>query len=75
MENSALKTADKVSPGNKMPRKKFFFYSGAVALGIYTASKIPFNFFQIKPAQKAGSIKITQNPHAIQRKPREVSNG
>ncbi|MEO8665269.1 MAG: hypothetical protein ABI462_07220 [Ignavibacteria bacterium] len=59
----------------KIKRKKFFLYSGAVALGIYTASKIPFNFFQTKQSQKVSSIKITQNPHAVKRKAREVNNG
>ncbi|MEP7146592.1 MAG: hypothetical protein ABI792_06245 [bacterium] len=73
MENSQVTKKDMLK--TKIERKKFFLYSGAFAFGIYTLLKAPFNFFPNKPALKESSIKITQNPHAIQRKPREVSNG
>ncbi len=46
---------------NKIKRKKFFLYSGALAFGMFAASKIPFNLFKsnqnVIPV-KESSIKI-----------------
>ena len=63
---------------NKIKRKKFFLYSGALALGMFAASKIPFNLFKsnqnVIPV-KESSIKITQNPNAVKRNSRQENNG
>jgi hypothetical protein len=59
-------------------RKKFIFYSGAFAFGLFSLSKFPFNIFksgQNLKISKDSSIKITQNPNAVKRKSRQVSNG
>lgn len=63
---------------NKIKRKKFFLYSGALAFGMFAASKIPFNLFksnQSVVSNKESSIKITQNPNAVKRNSRQENNG
>lgn len=63
---------------NKIKRKKFFFYSGALAFGMFAASKIPFSLFKSNQSvipSKESSIKITQNPNAVKRNSRQENNG
>lgn len=60
---------------DKIKRKKFFLYSCVAAAGIFSVLKNPFKIISRKNPEKESSIKITQNPNAIQRKSRQVSNG
>lgn len=59
-------------------RKKFFFYSGVLAFGMFAASKFPFNMFRsgkIASDKKSNSIIISQNPNAVKRNSRQDNNG
>lgn len=58
----------------KIKRKNFFFYSGSAILGLFALSKYPLKFFETK-ISKETTIKITANPSAVKRKPREANNG
>jgi hypothetical protein len=63
---------------NKIKRKKFFLYSGALAFGMFAASKIPFSLFKSNQSEipnKVSSIKVTQNPNAVKRNSRQENNG
>lgn len=76
IENSLMKNFE--SGSKKIERKKFFFYSGALAFGMLAASKFPFNIFKSTQSLSAGkesSIKITQNPNAVKRNSRQDNNG
>ena len=68
----------KVLEAPKIKRKNFFFYSGALAFGMFAASKFPFNILkttQDTNTRKDSSIKITQNPNAVKRNSRQDNNG
>jgi len=68
--------SDKVN--DKIKRKKFLLYSGALAFGMFAASKIPFNLFKSNQSvitNKESSIKISQNPNAVKRNSRQENNG
>jgi len=56
-------------------RRKFFTYAGALALGIFSISKIPFNFFGSNNSEKKVAIKIERNPLAVERRKRAGDNG
>lgn len=63
---------------NKIKRKKFFLYSGALAFGMFASSKIPFSLFksnQSETPNKVSSIKVTQNFNAVKRNSRQENNG
>lgn len=77
MTDSIADTKKNVNTG-KIKRKKFFLYSGALALGMLAVSKFPFNIFksnQDTNIRKNSSIKITQNPNAVKRNSRQDNNG
>ena len=76
MNNTVIDT--NIINTNKIKRKKFFLYSGAIAFGMFAASKFPFNIFssnQTVNNKKESSIKITQNPNAVKRNSRQENNG
>lgn len=63
----------------KIERKKFFIYSGAAAIGIFTLIKNPFKLFGKKQGDEnselySGKINITQNPNAVSRNTK-LNNG
>lgn len=62
-----------------MKRKKFFLYSGAAALGIFSLVKNPFKLLNRSsdpaPLQKVSNIRITQNPKAVSRNTTKLNNG
>jgi hypothetical protein len=51
---------------SKIKRRNFFFYTGAVILGVYSLSKLPFKIFKSKVTRQA-SLTVLENPEAVRR--------
>jgi hypothetical protein len=59
----------KLKTANVIKRKKFFYYLGASALGVYSLLHSPVKLFFKKEINKRSSSKISvrQNPLAVKR--------
>lgn len=62
-----MKSINTINNGN-IKRRNFFYYLGASLVGIFSISKLPFNFVQNRINKDIkGSVKITENPYAVKR--------
>lgn len=73
MENLKIKNPE--TSLNKMKRGNFFKLAGGAILGVITIANMPFKFFRQDSSVQSGSIKITENPNAVKRKPGVSKNG
>lgn len=61
----------------KINRKKFFIYAGAVAAGVYSLTKLPFEIFKskVESSSRANAVVFKENPSAVKRTINTKSNG
>ena len=59
---------------NGIKRRNFFFYLGAAGAGMYALGKLPFKLFQQKIKAET-SMKVKENPYAVKRDKKDVTNG
>lgn len=72
--NSGSFKESKTETPSKIKRRNFFYYVAAGAAGVYAFTRMPFNIFKSKVAS-ASKIKVKENPFAVKRGSKGMSNG
>lgn len=62
----------------KIKRRNFFYYFSASIAGIFTVSRLPFNFFKSRinnELANSGKPEVRTNPYAVKRGTKGAMNG